>query len=171
VQDSCYDVVLLDLGLPGQDGFKVAERVLGDRSGDTPLVIAVTGHGQPEYLQRAKEVGIDHYLLKPVEPQRLKAILEQLRTSPRLFSPGGAAEEISVADVLVGECRSMRAAIQLLALKCRTVGPGLQASTRAIGESKRLIRAARMVCDAEPLPIRRALHRSALRPSHFSTCP
>jgi CheY-like chemotaxis protein/two-component sensor histidine kinase len=59
------DVVLLDIGLPGLDGYAVA-RHLRD-AGAEYLIVAVTGYGQDRDVRQAYEVGFDHHLTKPVE--------------------------------------------------------------------------------------------------------
>ena len=71
------DVVLLDIGLPGLDGYAVAERLRG--SG--PLLIAMTGYGQFEDAERAKDAGFAEHLVKPVDPHHLRQLLADL--SPR----------------------------------------------------------------------------------------
>jgi two-component system OmpR family response regulator len=73
------DVVLLDLALPGMNGYDVARQVSGHRPGKTPLLIAVTGFGQENDRRRSAEAGIDLHLLKPVDPDQLRAILERFR--------------------------------------------------------------------------------------------
>ncbi len=68
------DIVLIDIGLPGIDGYQVARQIrakLGDRS----RLIALSGYGQPKDRQRAFDAGFDQHLLKPVDPERLLAIL------------------------------------------------------------------------------------------------
>ena len=69
------EVVLLDIGLPGMDGYAVARelRALPECAG--ALLVAVTGYGQPEDRARAREAGFDEHLLKPVEPEKLLALL------------------------------------------------------------------------------------------------
>jgi CheY-like chemotaxis protein len=75
------DVVLLDLGLPGMDGFEVA-RCLRRRPGfESVLLVAVTGYGQERDRQRTREAGFDLHLLKPVAPEELKRLL---RTAVRV---------------------------------------------------------------------------------------
>jgi CheY-like chemotaxis protein len=76
------DVVLLDLGLPGIDGFEVARRVRA-QGGRHPVLIALTGYGQPEDRQRASEAGFDHLLVKPVDPTVLAALLATLEIPGR----------------------------------------------------------------------------------------
>ncbi len=75
------DVVLLDIGLPGIDGYEVARR-LRDRA-DLPglLIIAVTGYGQESDRQRAREAGFDQHLVKPVDLEILRRLLA---AAPRL---------------------------------------------------------------------------------------
>ncbi|HZO38401.1 MAG TPA: hybrid sensor histidine kinase/response regulator [Methylomirabilota bacterium] len=68
------DTVLIDIGLPGIDGYEVARQIrskLRDRS----RLIALSGYGQEKDRQRAFEAGFNDHLLKPVDPARLLAIL------------------------------------------------------------------------------------------------
>jgi DNA-binding response OmpR family regulator len=62
------EVVLLDIGLPGLDGFQVASRLRGRRRIPEALLVALTGYGAEEDQSRAREAGFDHYLIKPVDP-------------------------------------------------------------------------------------------------------
>lgn len=72
------DVLLLDIGLPGLDGYEVAARVRGQNDRAQPLLVAVTGYGQASDRRRSLEAGFDHHLVKPVDPARLDAILRQV---------------------------------------------------------------------------------------------
>ncbi len=73
------DVALLDIGLPGLDGYGVA-RALKETSSDHPIVlIAITGYGQEEDRRRSREAGFDHHLVKPVEPGQLLELLARSR--------------------------------------------------------------------------------------------
>lgn len=68
------DTILLDIGLPFIDGYELARRIR--RSFDYHIrIIAMTGYGQPQDRDRAKEAGIREYLVKPVDPQVLKEAL------------------------------------------------------------------------------------------------
>jgi CheY-like chemotaxis protein len=70
------DFVLLDIGLPGMDGYQVARRLR--REGLAGLVIiAVSGYGQDEDRARSKEAGIDHHLVKPVDYDVLVSLIAQ----------------------------------------------------------------------------------------------
>ncbi len=65
------DVVLLDIGLPGMDGFEVARQLR--TLGRDMRLIAVTGYGQEADHQRVKSAGFDSHLVKPVELDALYA--------------------------------------------------------------------------------------------------
>ncbi|MEX2140043.1 MAG: PAS domain S-box protein [Pirellulales bacterium] len=71
-------VVLLDLGMPGMDGYEVARRIRQNPEASKVLLIALTGWGQEEDRRRTKEAGFDHHLIKPVELSALQALLASL---------------------------------------------------------------------------------------------
>jgi CheY-like chemotaxis protein len=69
------DVVLLDIGLPGLDGYEVA-RALADHPARSRMrVVAITGYGQESDRDRAREAGFDAHLVKPVEVGRLRELV------------------------------------------------------------------------------------------------
>jgi CheY-like chemotaxis protein/nitrogen-specific signal transduction histidine kinase len=68
-------VVLLDIGLPGLDGYEVARRLRADSRYDELRLIAVSGYGQDQDQKRSKEAGFDHHLVKPVDFQSLLVLL------------------------------------------------------------------------------------------------
>jgi len=70
------DVVLIDLGLPGLDGYEVARRIRASGRKDVVL-IAVTGYGQREDRLRASAAGFDAHFTKPVDLTELDALLQQ----------------------------------------------------------------------------------------------
>jgi len=70
------DVVLLDLGLPGMDGYEVAQKLRQQMKGKMPLLIAVTGYNLKEDSIRSYEVGIDLHLIKPVSVEELEHFLQ-----------------------------------------------------------------------------------------------
>ena len=76
------DIALVDIGLPGIDGYEVARR-LRARDPRRPLLIALTGYGQPEDRRRATEAGFDDVLVKPVDPAPLTALLATLEIPGR----------------------------------------------------------------------------------------
>ena len=67
------EAVILDIGLPGMDGFDLASRLRKERSCAGATIIAVTGYGQAEDRRRALEAGCDHHLVKPVEIEEVEA--------------------------------------------------------------------------------------------------
>jgi signal transduction histidine kinase/ActR/RegA family two-component response regulator len=78
-------VVLLDLGLPGLDGYEVARRLRQLPGLADALVVALSGYGRDEDRQRGREAGIDHHLVKPVELSELDRVLAEAR--PRGGAP------------------------------------------------------------------------------------
>jgi PAS domain S-box-containing protein len=76
------DVLLLDIGLPGMDGYEVARRLRSMAQTRNVMLIAVTGYGQPEDHRRSQEAGFDHHLIKPVELETVKQILSSLISKP-----------------------------------------------------------------------------------------
>jgi signal transduction histidine kinase/DNA-binding response OmpR family regulator len=71
------DVVLLDIGLPGLNGFEVAERLRGQSGGGELLLVAITGYGQASDVRRAQEAGFDHHFIKPIDPDVLQDLLSR----------------------------------------------------------------------------------------------
>ena len=69
--------ILMDVGLPGIDGFEIARR-LRALDAHRPVLIALTGYGQPEDRRRATEAGFDEMLVKPVDPSALADLLATL---------------------------------------------------------------------------------------------
>jgi PAS domain S-box-containing protein len=69
------EVVLLDIGLPGMDGFEVARRLRAMPETRRAFLVAVTGYGDPEDRAHARSVGFDEYLLKPVDLDLLRTWL------------------------------------------------------------------------------------------------
>ena len=69
------EIVLLDIGLPGMDGYAVARRLREAAGGANLVIIALTGYGQDEDRRRSQEAGIDHHLVKPVKPSYLEPLL------------------------------------------------------------------------------------------------
>lgn len=68
------EVALVDIGLPGINGYEVAQRVRS-ALGNGIVLIALTGYGQPEDVQKATEAGFDLHLTKPIEPVKLEQLL------------------------------------------------------------------------------------------------
>jgi CheY-like chemotaxis protein len=72
------DVALLDIGLPDMTGYELARR-LRDTLGSAPVtLVALTGWGQDEDRRAAEGAGFDHHFTKPVDPDALEQLLQQL---------------------------------------------------------------------------------------------
>jgi two-component system CheB/CheR fusion protein len=69
------DVVLLDIGLPGIDGYEAARRIRELPRGRSILLVAVTGWGQSEDRRRSREAGFDHHMVKPLRAAALETLL------------------------------------------------------------------------------------------------
>ena len=83
VHTSAPDMVLLDIGLPGMDGYEVARRIRQSDDRDHTFLVALTGYGQAEDRARALEVGFDDHLVKPVSPDDLFPLFGRCGTSGR----------------------------------------------------------------------------------------
>ena len=72
------DVVLLDLGMPGVDGFEVCQRLRAHEwSKRRPSIVALTGWGREADMARTKRAGFDAHLVKPVDGETLEELLHQ----------------------------------------------------------------------------------------------
>ncbi len=76
-------MVFLDIGMPGMDGYEVARRLRRQAGPNGVVLVALTGWGQDEDRRRSEEAGFDRHLVKPVEPEALEAIL----ADPALHKP------------------------------------------------------------------------------------
>ena len=79
------DLVLMDLSLPGLDGWEATRRIKADEQTRHIPVVALTGHTLAPYLQRARDAGVDGFLAKPCLPDALVA--EVRRLLPRASRP------------------------------------------------------------------------------------
>jgi DNA-binding response OmpR family regulator len=69
------DAVVLDIGMPKMSGYDVAKKLRAESTGRELTIIAVSGWGQEADKQRSRESGIDHHLVKPLEPSSLLRVL------------------------------------------------------------------------------------------------
>ena len=65
------EVALIDIGLPGRDGYEIARAIRSGADGARMKLIALTGYGQAEDQRKAAEAGFDRHLTKPVSPDLL----------------------------------------------------------------------------------------------------
>src|SRR5262249_53291987 len=72
------DLVLLDIGMPGIDGYETCRRIRLDPFGRDVLIVALTGWGQEQDKRRAIDAGFDAHLTKPADP----AVLERILSAP-----------------------------------------------------------------------------------------
>jgi CheY-like chemotaxis protein len=76
----CPAVVIMDLSLPRMDGWEATRIMKSDPATKGAHIVAVTGHGEPKYIERAREAGADDFLLKPCLPavvaEKVAAFLE-----------------------------------------------------------------------------------------------
>ena len=79
------EVILLDIGLPGMDGYEVARILKGNPKTGKLLLIALSGYGQAEDMRKSKEAGFDLHLLKPADTNQLHELI--------------SGQEISVHDL------------------------------------------------------------------------
>ena len=71
------EIALLDIGLPGMDGYEVARRMRADPDLAGIKLVALTGYGQDEDRRRSEEAGFDRHLVKPVSIDDLRALLAE----------------------------------------------------------------------------------------------
>jgi CheY-like chemotaxis protein len=70
------EVAVIDIGLPGLDGYQVAQSIRGMPSRDSMVLIALTGYGQPDAVRRARDAGFDEHVLKPIAPDQLVRLID-----------------------------------------------------------------------------------------------
>ena len=72
-------VALLDIGLPDMDGHELARRLRAQPATAGAVLVALTGYGQAEDQQRAREAGFDHHMVKPADLDRLLTLLASIQ--------------------------------------------------------------------------------------------
>jgi CheY-like chemotaxis protein len=70
---------LLDIGMPGIDGYETCRRIRAEANGDEIFIIALTGWGQEQDKQLALDAGFDAHLTKPADPAMLARLLSDVR--------------------------------------------------------------------------------------------
>ena len=85
------DVVLLDIGLRGMNGYEVARQLRGQPAGQKTVIIAVTGYAQESDRRRSREAGVDLHLVKPVDSSLLAQAVGRFHR-PVAAEAGAAAD-------------------------------------------------------------------------------
>ena len=87
------DVAVIDVGLPGLNGYEIARRFREEPGSDDVMLVALTGYGTPDARERSRQAGFDHHLIKPVNAEALREILRAetfaARDSRRRVRAGG----------------------------------------------------------------------------------
>ena len=76
--DTLPDVLLLDIGLPGLDGFSLCRAMDDEPTLSNMKTVIITGHDAAEDISQAERFGIDVYLVKPFSPQTVAELVERL---------------------------------------------------------------------------------------------
>ncbi len=80
------DAVVLDLGMPGMDGYELARRVRASPGHAGIVLVAVSGWGRAQHRYRSEAAGIDHHLVKPADAGLLRELLRRAHAG-RAASP------------------------------------------------------------------------------------
>jgi signal transduction histidine kinase/ActR/RegA family two-component response regulator len=73
--DKRPDVILLDIGMPGMNGYEVARQLRAQDCFADTLLVAITGYGRASDVKQTESAGFDHHLVKPVDYEKLQAVL------------------------------------------------------------------------------------------------
>jgi CheY-like chemotaxis protein len=82
-QAAIPDVAVIDIGLPGMDGYDLARRIRSEPAWRDVTLIALTGYGFPEDRARSRAAGFDRHLVKPAAPEDLRQELTNVGQAPR----------------------------------------------------------------------------------------
>jgi len=89
------DVMLVDIGLPGMDGYEVARRIREDPTLRRVVLVALTGYGRDEDRRQAEAAGFDHHLVKPVDLTALERLVAGVSGSSAAGRPSPAGGDSS----------------------------------------------------------------------------
>lgn len=97
------DVAVIDVGLPGLDGYEIARHFRREPNANGVMLVALTGYGTPEARERSRQAGFDHHLIKPVNVEALEEIMragavgcDAARAATGAAGAGGAGGAASV---------------------------------------------------------------------------
>jgi signal transduction histidine kinase len=94
--DSRPDVILLDIGMPGMNGYEVARQLRAQAAFSDTLLVAVTGYGRASDVKQTESAGFDHHLVKPIDYEKLQSLLAARAHSSGKTSPDRAGERVDV---------------------------------------------------------------------------
>ena len=81
------DVAIVDIGLPGMDGYDVARWIRSQPDGEHVTLIALTGYGFPEDHERSRAAGFNRHMVKPASPADLRRAVDECAPGARHGSP------------------------------------------------------------------------------------
>jgi len=70
-------LMLIDLSMPGMDGYSLARQIRANEWGSAVILVAVTGLGEEDVQRKTRDNGFDHHLVKPVEISSLQSLLKE----------------------------------------------------------------------------------------------
>jgi len=129
------NVVLLDIGLPGMNGYEVAKQIRQQPALKNVVLVATTGYGQESDRKRSQEAGFDYHLVKPVELATLEKLLAATAaSSPSLeySNPTGASLRVLVVDDMRDTTLILRTLLNAAGHDVRTASDGPSAFATAL---------------------------------------
>jgi CheY-like chemotaxis protein len=140
------EVVLLDIGMPGLNGYDAARRIRALEHADNMLLVALSGWGQPKDRRLSEESGFDHHLVKPVESAVLQGVIMEERNGKR------AQEKGPLRVLLVDDNPDLQASLAAL----------LQGAGRDIRTAENGVKAVEMAKDWQPAVVFVDIHMPGL---------
>ena len=132
MQSSAFDVVLLDVRLPGMDGMRLLEQIR--RTAPTTIVIMITAYASVDTAVRALKLGAADYVTKPINPEELSHVVSQALAQRRLREENqqlrGTIDEMTADQAIVGQSPPMQKVLELIEHVAKT-----EATVLILGES------------------------------------
>ncbi len=123
ISRNCYDLVLLDIWLPGMDGLETLERIAQRPLAERPAVVMISGHGTIETAVRATKLGAFDFLEKPLTIDKVTVVVKNAIRQRRLeLEVERLRDDYGRAPRIIGESVPMKALRQQLALMAGTNG-------------------------------------------------
>jgi two-component system nitrogen regulation response regulator NtrX len=117
-----YDVVLLDVWLPGMDGLETLARIQEIPSADRPEVVIISGHGTIETAVKATKLGAFDFIEKPLTIEKVAVVVKNAAQQRKLLLEVERLKESDRVPRIIGESISMKALRQQLSLMAATNG-------------------------------------------------